>query len=175
MTYYNTLDIDNSDKENLSNIIQKIVNKKCCLTLGFNDSSTKGYHIKLVCSKKCDECRLVFDDVRRFELDSVREEKFRNVLFTEKEIIKGGGKKPMEIIEAESNEKKHYCDRCLKYSIKTELEKKLLNYKDTQKKVKIGKISNRYPIKLIFLFYIYLECPKCKWFKFVKDGGMRSE
>lgn len=87
--FYNTIDLDNIDKQLLNRITEKIKQKNCCLSLQIKDSSSKGYHILLICSHDCEVCRMVFDDPKRFEMDSNRDLKFRNTLFTSKEYARG--------------------------------------------------------------------------------------
>lgn len=80
-----TLDIDNSDKHFVNMIMIKIVlHCDCLIDLDVKPSSSKGYHIILLCNKKCDLCRFVFDDCRRFAYDLNRPDYARNILFTEK-------------------------------------------------------------------------------------------
>lgn len=90
----NTLDIDlnatkQQDKKYVEMIIAKIKSKSCCKNLTVKDSSFKGYHIKIICTKQdCLDCRMVFDDQNRFVKDLGRASYSRNVLFTEKKIPK---------------------------------------------------------------------------------------
>lgn len=155
--YYQNIDADNITKEELYRIIKKIKNNRCCLNVKFKESSLKGYHILLECAiKSCDLCRLVFDDMKRYEIDLGREEKFKNTTFTEKEYFTGN----MQTI-------KHYCERCLKYGNAQTLTRRELEIQDVRKKLRIGKIDN-ISYQLVYLAYIYLECPICHWFKFVK-------
>lgn len=171
MMYHNTIDIDNSDKFNLASIIYKIERNPCCLKLEFKPSDSKGFHILIICSKKCEDCRIVFDDVRRLEMDMKREEKFKNVLFTEKEYFKGSGFMPNDelMTKKEPKEpKKHICDRCLKFGKTSYLDKETLTFQQVKEKIQIGKIPKVYPAKLVFLHYDYFICSSCNWFKFVK-------
>jgi hypothetical protein len=81
----NTIDLDKCSKDQLRRIISKIIMKECCLELDYADSNSKGYHIRLRCSiENCDICRLVFDDPKRFDIDSVMPLKYRDFLFQEK-------------------------------------------------------------------------------------------
>ena len=88
MIFRTTLDIDSTDKDFIVYILKKIFSCKFCIDLCFYDSSFKGIHIIIFCLKKCEICRFVFDDFRRFAYDSNRPEYARNILFQEKEIIK---------------------------------------------------------------------------------------
>ena len=47
-------------------------------------SNLKGYHIEFYCTKKCDLCRLQFDDIRRFEMDKNRPEECTNLVWDSK-------------------------------------------------------------------------------------------
>lgn len=169
MNYYNTLDIDNGDKYNLSLIIAKITKNKCCKNLEWKESATKGYHIKMICSKKCDVCRLVFDDMKRLEHDENREEKFRNVLFTEKEWIHPN----------DNFNKKHICEgKCKKEQLTSFMIYKELTPEQTKQKLKEGKIKlpftpfgKKYTFGALCIGYDYFECSICGWFKFVKGNN----
>jgi len=157
MSFYNTIDLDKVNKTQLGEIIKKITIKKCCLSLTYKDSSSKGYHISIICAKKCDICRIVFDDQKRFEMDNNRDLKYQNTLFTEKEWVKGN----LKTI-------KNHCERCITYGNYQTLTKKTLTLEETQQKMKQGKISKIYSARMVFLAYNYLECSTCGWFKFVK-------
>lgn len=158
MPYYNTIDLDKVDKNQLQVIIFKIKMQSCCLGLKYKDSSSKGYHILLTCKTQgCDKCRLVFDDQKRLEMDSNREEKFRNTLFTDKEFVRGN-LKTINLI----------CERCLKYGNHQTLSKRTLeSVAETKKKLHDGKITLWNPA-IVYLTYNYFECPICHWFKFVQ-------
>ena len=80
----NTLDLDQISKEELELIINKIKKNTCCIDVGWRCSDSKGYHVKISCIKECDLCRLVFDDDKRFAIDSVMPIQFRDFLFNEK-------------------------------------------------------------------------------------------
>lgn len=166
MVYYNTIDIDNSDKSNLDRILNKISLNKCCLDLNCKDSSNKGYHLILTCKDKCDICRIVFDDQKRLDMDSMREEKFRNTLFAEKEYFRS----------TINNLKTHYCDRCKKHGINNEMKIKSLTLEETIIKLKIGKIKIPFfsNVKMVYLGYNYYECIECKWFKFVQHNQFKG-
>jgi len=83
--YYSTIDLDYCDKETLERIIYKIKRCKYLLYMEVKDSSYKGYHIKLYCSKDCFLCRLVFDDQRRFIADITNRFPFeQNILWDRK-------------------------------------------------------------------------------------------
>ncbi len=155
MVYYNTLDLDKIDKTELERILAKIKSLQCCLGVSYKDSSTKGYHVRIDCAKKCNDCRFVFDDTNRFAIDFKKDDKFQNITFQEKEFFRGN-----------TTSIKNYCERCIKYSNMVTLTKKTLTLKQVGEKLRIGQIPFE-PI-LVHLGYIYLECPKCGWFKFVK-------
>lgn len=94
MKHYNTIDLDTTDKEYVLRIRNKILNKglkdDCLYDFQITPSERKGYHIQLWCRKKCDLCRLVFDDDIRYFYDQYREEESKNVLTqtTESFILK---------------------------------------------------------------------------------------
>lgn len=155
--FINTIDLDKIDKQQLEMIIQKIKMQPCCLDIKTKDSFSKGYHILLICSKKCSTCRMVFDDQKRFEMDNSRDIKFQNTLFTEKEYIMGN---PKHI--------RNWCDHCFKYSKVSIMQKKILTKEETKQKIRKGKIN--FPLSIVFISYDYYECPKCGWFKFVRIG-----
>jgi hypothetical protein len=164
MTFYNTIDLDKVDKQQLADIVSKITAKPCCLSLQYKDSSSKGYHISIVCSKQCDVCRMVFDDQKRFEMDSNRDIKFQNTLFTEKE--------PIHTNLRHISDK---CDRCAKYGKVSTLNHKELSPDEMLKKLKDGKIKlpitifgRKATVTAFIMGYDYFECPICRWFKFVK-------
>jgi hypothetical protein len=81
---YNTIDIDTTDKETIFYTVSNILNMNrrfhCLAKIYINPSSLKGYHIKLYCKKKCDICRMVFDDDIRYFYDQFREIESQNVL-----------------------------------------------------------------------------------------------
>lgn len=86
----NTLDIDTTDKEFIKHLLGKLVYYKCVCLEDFHIefSSQKGVHITLFCKKrKCDLCRFVFDDFRRFAYDQYRKKHEKNVLFDKKEVL----------------------------------------------------------------------------------------
>lgn len=85
----NTLDLDNITKEQFFYISLKIIKKDCCKDFKWKYSSSKGFHVIFNCIKKCDICRFVFDDMKRYEIDFNRDLKFQNTLFTEKEYFRG--------------------------------------------------------------------------------------
>lgn len=88
--YKSTLDIDTNDKEKIAYIEHKIV-FECPFNGLFHlhkkPSATKGYHFILKCFIKCDVCRIVFDDFRRFAYDQNRPENARDILFDRSEKI----------------------------------------------------------------------------------------
>ena len=91
---YNTIDVDTTNKEFVRNIVSKILlrnNRFHCLSeIKITPSSLKGYHIQLYCKKKCDLCRMVFDDDIRYFYDQYRESESQNVLcqITESFLLK---------------------------------------------------------------------------------------
>jgi hypothetical protein len=157
--YYNTLDLDKIDKYQLLEIVNKIKMQECCEAIQVKDSFSKGYHVLLTCREKCDKCRMVFDDAKRFSMDSMRDEKFQNTLFTSKEYVRGN-------LRTISNK----CDTCFQHGALVSLSKKTLDYKTFKKKYNQHPELHIWNPKLIFVGYDYLECPICKWFKFVKTG-----
>lgn len=158
--YYQNIDLDKCDKQQLNQIIEKIKTNDCLLDIKVKDSSSKGYHILMICNKKCDICRFVFDDAKRYEIDLGREERFKNVIFDNKEWFKGNMKTLSE-----------KCERCAKYDINSTLTHKELTIQEIKKKMKTGKIKG-YPPSFIYLGYVYFECPICHWFKFVKKKNI---
>lgn len=92
-----TLDVDFTDKWNkfkpkdkefLIKMLFKISECPYYINHNFKYSSYKGCHITLFCSRKCDICRLCYDDIKRIAYDSARPEYARNILFETKEKIK---------------------------------------------------------------------------------------
>ena len=83
--YSCTLDIDKNDKDFISRIEKKIINCEYLHYLEKRPSAFKGYHFLLECLKKCDICRIVYDDFRRLAYDLNRPYYARNILF-DKEI-----------------------------------------------------------------------------------------
>lgn len=84
-----TLDIDTNNKEVINRIIQKI---KKCENLNYLISKlsfSKGVHVLLYCKIKCDICRFCYDDFRRFAFDQYRPKECQNILFDDKELLKG--------------------------------------------------------------------------------------
>lgn len=92
--YYQTIDLDNCDKEGVERILHKILGRYCCQGAIVKPSAHKGSHIILFCSKKCDECRIVFDDTERFRRDMKRPDRRRNVLFHDYKYYMGKGLLP---------------------------------------------------------------------------------
>ena len=171
MVYYNTIDLDHCDKPQLADIVKKISAHECCLSLSWKDSFSKGYHISITCIHKCDMCRLVFDDAKRFEMDNNRDEKFRNTLFTDKEYVRGN-------LKTVSNT----CDRCLKYGNVVNLSIRQLTGEEMLQKLKDGKIKMPFipfkkstVINAFLMGYDFYECPTCKWFKFVNRQKAKVE
>jgi len=87
----NTIDFDNNDKELISRIIHKIVTygskNHCLFSFETKISQHKGVTIILKCSKECDLCRFIFDDVLRYEMDSKRPQYKQNVVWERKELL----------------------------------------------------------------------------------------
>ena len=83
-----TLDVDTTDKEKITHILGKII-YYCphIVDFKFKFSSKKGIHFILFCSKKCDLCRFVFDDFRRYAYDRHRPKYAQNILFDKKECL----------------------------------------------------------------------------------------
>ena len=79
-----TLDIDTNNKEFIKRVLEKII-KSCKFLSNFNvrHSAFKGFHIVLFCERKCDICRMVYDDFRRLAYDLNRPEYARDILFSE--------------------------------------------------------------------------------------------
>lgn len=72
-------------KEEINNILNKISSCKFCgKKPKIKSSSFKGFHVILWCHKKCDVCRICYDDCKHFDYDSNRPEYARNILFDEK-------------------------------------------------------------------------------------------
>ena len=86
--YRITLDIDNSNKEYIKNIISKVKKCKNLIFIRVTNSNSKGYHFLLYCKVECDICRIVFDDSKRFLYDNYRKKCFQNILFDKKEVLK---------------------------------------------------------------------------------------
>lgn len=93
--HYNSLDLD--FEESLKDIelsctfhtafkvVQKI--SKCKYNVVVQKpklSNLKGYHIEMYCTKKCDLCRMQFDDVRRYEMDKNRPKECTNLVWDSK-------------------------------------------------------------------------------------------
>lgn len=85
---YNTIDLDTNDKETVERILGKISKKSCLVSLIVEPSLQKGFHLKMMCSKHCEMCRIVFDDAVRFAYDDERPTFSRNVMFDTKEFFK---------------------------------------------------------------------------------------
>lgn len=87
--YFNSLDLDwqemttclSCSKELAEKIRDKITQCKHCIIISLKLSNYKGYHIEMYCDKKCDNCRLVYDDFRRFAEDTQRLPQFNNLIF----------------------------------------------------------------------------------------------
>lgn len=79
-----------TDKDVIQKIVQRI--KRCPFLLSLKwhfSSSLNGVHIVLWCNRRCDDCRLVFDDPVRYSADRGTRLVFeRDVLFTEKKRMR---------------------------------------------------------------------------------------
>ena len=84
---YNTLDIDNSNKEYLQHIVRKLEACANCVVYKIIDTP-KGYHVKMRCRISCDTCRFVFDDPARYEIDFQQSPALTNVLFKPYSAVK---------------------------------------------------------------------------------------
>ncbi len=95
--YYNSVDLDyeipqlpkehdglTCSKELANKICNKIVKCKYCVIASISLSSFKGYHIEFYCTKKCDLCRLQFDDVRRYTMDLIRQKDCKQLIWNTK-------------------------------------------------------------------------------------------
>lgn len=89
---YGTIDLDLNARLPFSDIhlkdmiVEKISRCSNCVQVQALPSTSKGYHIFFYCKIKCDICRLVFDDDKRFMLDTKRPEYRQNVMFDEKGV-----------------------------------------------------------------------------------------
>ena len=89
--YFSSLDLDwqipqqdislTCSKELAYKIAQKISKCKYSVIISVKLGNYKGYHIEFYCTKKCDLCRMQFDDIRRYEEDCRRLEPFRDLIF----------------------------------------------------------------------------------------------
>ena len=82
-----TLDIDTNNKEIIERVFKKISKCKNLKEFYVKPSGFKGYHFILFCDKKCDVCRLCYDDSRRFAYDQNRPPFAQNILFNKIEEI----------------------------------------------------------------------------------------
>jgi hypothetical protein len=88
----NTVDVDFYTEK--FSAIERIVKKilSCPHLFSFEmrfSPSLNGYHLEFWCLKKCDLCRLVFDDQTRFSADITnRPTSEQNVLFFQKQKIR---------------------------------------------------------------------------------------
>jgi hypothetical protein len=70
------------------------------------------------------------------------------------------------------------CESCEKKGVTTQLTEKTLTYPQTMQKLCDGQIKipaqyifgKKVILKAFYLGYTYFECPKCGWFKFVKNS-----
>ena len=81
MLFRSTLDIDYNDKEKIKRIEEKILKCDNIVHIHKKLSAQKGFHFILKCGIKCNICRIVYDDVRRFMYDQHRPEYAQNILF----------------------------------------------------------------------------------------------
>jgi hypothetical protein len=92
--YYNSIDLDydvpnfelglTCSKELADKILNKIVKCNFCVVASKSLSNLKGFHIEFYCTKKCDRCRLQFDDFRRFYMDEDRPKDCKNLIWNSK-------------------------------------------------------------------------------------------
>jgi len=80
----NTIDVDDKDPENLRRISSAVEKCPRLVALEVKPSSAKGYHLTLWCLKDCEECRKLYDDKVRYEMDQMRPVYCRDVLFSKK-------------------------------------------------------------------------------------------
>lgn len=85
---YNTLDIDTNKKDVIERIIDKIMKCPFIEEIKLLPSLQKGFHIKLWCKRKCEICRIVYDDALRYHYDQERPNFSQNVLFDSKSFHK---------------------------------------------------------------------------------------
>ena len=80
--FYSTLDLDKVDNDHLEMVINKLCHcpKNQMHTFSWLDTQ-KGYHVIFSCLKECNDCRLVFDDPIRWDIDFKRPNCLQNVLF----------------------------------------------------------------------------------------------
>jgi hypothetical protein len=77
---YNTIDLDFCSHEQFEKIYFKIQDCPFHGAVNFKDTN-KGYHIMMICTRDCDDCRFVFDDPNRYYIDFREPEAETNVLF----------------------------------------------------------------------------------------------
>jgi hypothetical protein len=91
--FYNTLDIDfgripdvnlSCSFKEINEIIIKILQCHNLKGITREPSNKKGYHLRLYCHKRCDKCRIVFDDFIRRDADTKRKKEFTNIIFDTK-------------------------------------------------------------------------------------------
>lgn len=92
--FFNSLDLDyeipnfelglSCSDETATKIINKIVKCKYCVVASKTLSNYKGYHIEFYCTKKCDICRLQFDDFRRMYMDEDRPKDCKQLIWSSK-------------------------------------------------------------------------------------------
>lgn len=101
MSYLVTIDLDWDYRrtgravswEDALRILFKIVRCRHCRRAVLKASPLKGYHIILYCDIDCDLCRLLYDDERRYEMESRQPWRRRNVLFDKVKIKFRGGER----------------------------------------------------------------------------------
>ena len=87
LSFRTTLDIDTNNKKFIKRLKDKITLCKNFEYFEIKLSKCKGFHVILFCYIKCDICRMVYDDSKRFYYDSYRPEWARNILFDKTEEI----------------------------------------------------------------------------------------
>lgn len=95
---YNTLDLDLNTrfltlnfgfvepKDFFMKVIYKVSQCKHGEIIYVSPSNSKGVHVKIICDKECDICRLVFDHQKRFIADMTRRKHFSNIMFDDKSL-----------------------------------------------------------------------------------------
>lgn len=89
--FYNTLDLDweiprrneglSCSDELATKILNKVVNCKYCVVASKKSGNSKGFHIEFYCTKKCDLCKLQFDDNKRYEKGLTQLDVFKDLIF----------------------------------------------------------------------------------------------
>lgn len=81
--YFQTIDLDFCNKSKLERIVYKIINMPCCIEMEVRPT-WRGYHLIIYCTRRCDVCRLLYDDFMRYAYDLYRPPHLRNILWTAK-------------------------------------------------------------------------------------------